>query len=253
MSGVFTDPRFGDGTRPSPYNYSLYLRDFYWLQYPTANSANSAMVAFSGQSNQPPGSQATPDCDYQTLAADVAQRGQTFQSLWLVGYDIVAMRRDRERIVVEVQPSANTFEDVVFPYPPAADFEAPAVIDIVQASGVQLFEQDAEGNAWQADATGTLVFAWATGSGSPLAAIPTGAPSQAAKWDLFADSERTPAGQVTGFDVNGNELTKAAWQAATAAWQPLGVIASQEGLRKVVLEAAGQGGVLIARGDVQLP
>jgi DNA-binding CsgD family transcriptional regulator len=117
MRDVFTDTRFGDGTRPRLFDFALYLSPVYFIGEVHSVSVNKDTVAMSRASDatgQPPasGTPFTRLCDPAEFSQD-----KDFQSLWLVDHRAVSMKGVAGTLVVEAEPDPHTFQVMNFPDP----------------------------------------------------------------------------------------------------------------------------------------
>jgi len=168
MQDVFTNKRFGDGVKPGPVDWAMYISDYYWIGEPQASSLNVENFALSKGTSVGgtpsaaalQGSCATPD----------ARANQNYEALWLYDHEVVSMRSSGGDLVVGVASKPGTYEEVEFPSPalPRAvpvDKNAASLfsrVEIVDSSphvgtGHILASLDATGNRWEYSDRGSFV------------------------------------------------------------------------------------------------
>jgi hypothetical protein len=210
MAQAFHDRRFGDGTRPSPVNFSLYLSNFAYLATPTSNSINKERVAFLGLTgNDPVETLRRNDCDYYRASPRRNQAGE----LWSFDYRLLELRYSDTQLVALVEAAPGLFQDVTFLHPPEAGFR---LFQVVDTSGRQLYES-APDWAWQLDQAGRLDFLLVQTKGS----VETSSfqLDAAARLQLIAGGD-TPAAEASLRDEAGAGQ-EVRWNAATS-WDRLG-------------------------------
>ncbi|MPZ49711.1 MAG: hypothetical protein GEU75_10540 [Dehalococcoidia bacterium] len=264
MQPVFTNPRFGDGSKPWPRNYAYYLSDFSYRRFPTANSANAELNAFSGFWSRGDAATTEQRCDYQALSQGAVGDARAFQSLDVIGRDVLAIRRLEDYLAVLVgsgtQP--DVYRNVVFPYPPSSGFfDAPVQsVQVVDTHGVKLYEERGNAGAWyeqaQYDGSGQLEFLVVGGS-PPVRSTEITIKPGARLLKLFGGQSGglTLAGTVTVLDEQGAEVTKVSWAPQTELWQPLASLDLLSGTYRLRFEAPGQTHrfLILTRDDLALP
>lgn len=258
MAQVFTDRRFGDGERPFPVLYALYLKRAYYIAVPTANSANKENVAFSAQ--WAVGEAGERFCDFQALRND-----PLMQMLYLDGYHMQEMRYLNGHFVVVVEPAPGVREDVVFNYPEAVN--ALPVRDmslrVVDMAGAPVYEM--------ANSAGTSLTAQ-YGAGGRVVAMTLSGDVSFTSWPVaFAEGQQplrmfsafapptsppVPAGTLTLLGALSTPVLTVAWPQQAGGWQQLATLEVPPGSYEIRVDVPCPGGscsyVLIAE-DVPLP
>lgn len=243
VDGLFTNPRLGDGVRPSPLNYSLYVQDFYWIRSPTAVSANMELVAFSGQTLKANSGNFVGLCDYASLAAS-AQRGDSFESIWLKGWDVESIERGGDLLSVHVKASKGVFEEVVFPFPPTSTFADVRAIEAIDSEGSRVFRQD-QRSTWEVTSKG-LRFAWFGGATEiTIPATGPGATGEAMHATLFSGTGANSGGTARVLDANGMERSRVSWTDGNAPWEAVASLELPASGYTVAVESGGSGGFLL--------
>jgi len=174
MQSVFTNKRFGDGTKLEPAYWAIYRSDYYWIQEPHAvsgNVENAALGAGTTIASGPAPSSQVPAC-----RPPDDRQNEAYQALWLYDHQVVAMRADSGILTVEVESKPGNWENVEFPDPAAARSLPPAKSDpvpftalrIVDASGRLLSSRGVGGNSWEFDDQGGLVAGTVSSGGAPV-------------------------------------------------------------------------------------
>jgi hypothetical protein len=281
MQPVFTDRRFGDGARPRPFDYVLYLSRYYYIEVPTANSANKDTNAFSGFYAEPNSPTSTDNCDYAALykaaVGTPVGKGRVpppFQSLRLADAHVLDMKRMADQLVVEVGPAPGSWEDVVFPYPPASGFfDAPigvSAIDIVSSAGSLLYRWRREAYVdWYEDCQyeddGRLRYLELAGA-PPLISTAIEIPEAISVTLLpgsIGQGPTFPTGTVRILDSQGKEIFRQSWEEHAGEWQPLARISLAAGTYTMSIEVPSDSPVgstglpfrhfVLIRDDLPLP
>lgn len=243
VEGLFTNPRFGDGLRPSPLSYSLYVQDFYWIRSPTAVSANVELVAFSGQTLKANSGNFVRLCDYASLAAS-AQRGDSFESIWLKGWDVESIERGGDLLSVHVKAAMGVFEDVVFPFPPTSTLADVRAVEAIDSAGSRVFRQDQK-STWEVTSKG-LRFAWFSGAAEiTIPATGGGATGDAMQATLFSGTGANSGGTARVLDANGMERSRVSWTNRNDPWEAVASLELPASGYTVVVESGGSGGFLL--------
>jgi hypothetical protein len=256
MQRIFTNNRFGDGAVPFPLDYAYYLRRVYYVQLPTANSANIEWSAFSGFANQ--GERDERLCDPPDTRDLVKQYGAPaksalpwYQPLQLVEYHLLDMKRRGPDLVVQVEEAPGTHEAAYFPYPAGPNFFDSALgfnsLQVVDTSGnllytearnpfVEWFEHVQYGPTGEIDA---MVLGGATSINSTQLEVPPGQRNLTLYAGVGLPLEETPAGSLLALDASGAELKRVSWAASGPLWEPLASIDLPPETRRVRIETAG--------------
>lgn len=137
MQSVFTNRRFGDGTKPGPFYWAIYESDFYWIQEPHAISANVENVALSrGTTTSGTPTNAQADACFRPDGGQY----ESFQALGLYDHHVVAMRADSGVLTVEVERTPGTWEGVEFPDPAPPRSLPPAKTDPLTFTGLRIVD-----------------------------------------------------------------------------------------------------------------
>lgn len=233
MTDVFHNRRFGDGIRPDPIYWPLFLSDFYWMPEPHAVSANVEVVAFSKGTwtgTAPP----SPDS-----CGSGGRQGETFQALSMYDHRVLAMEVRNGILKVTVTEARNSFERIEYPEPslprgPIDKSGTPLVngLRVVNGSGQVLATRGPGPGNWEFRDDGSFVSGF-IGAGAPN-------PQQleltrAADIELFCTRV---ANAVTFREAKGE--TKVAWYGACGdAWTPAAEIHLDAGSWAVSVDGDG--------------
>jgi DNA-binding CsgD family transcriptional regulator len=160
MSSVFTNPRFGNGKRPTPVGYSYYLAEVLYQQIPWASSANVDFYSLSGLNggdNQP--AVAPDSCPVRSREPTQVSAPQ---AIYFVGMEPLGIWELAGHAVVVAKADPGILHKVVFERPLVNDkgtteprsFDR---MDVVMDDGSPRFVQDGQ-ERWQAGDDGKMEF-----------------------------------------------------------------------------------------------
>lgn len=98
MQHVFTNPRFGDGSRIAPVYWAFYQSNFYWIENPHAIGENVVNVAMSAGVLTPGGTTTSSQ-----LARCQVPDALDYQELWVYDHHVVAVTADSFILTVQVR------------------------------------------------------------------------------------------------------------------------------------------------------
>lgn len=242
MTDVFHNKRFGDGVRPDPVYWSLFLSDFYWWSEPHAISGNVENVAFGKGTST---GTTTPPPD---TCASGERQDETFQALSLYEHRVVAMEIRNGILLVTVAAAPNSFERVEYPEPslPRGPLgkNTPSLVNglrIVDAEGRVLMARGLGAANWELRDDGSFVSGF-VGAGAPY-------PQQleltrAADIELFC----TRAASAVTFRSDSGEMKVVRHGPCDDTWTPVAEVHLDPGVWSVSVDGSEAFYTLLAKG-----
>ena len=251
---AFTNPRFGDGVRPSPWHYFIYLSPFHYIGAPKAISGSIDPAVFSGVNH------VTDNTRSEFFCPPPGQNpsyGDDEQRLWLANYRVRVMRRNGDGLDVTVRQAPGEFQVVAFANDDALRRSGAtgkvgptgfAPLRIFSEGGTLLYERFEFGGEVLYDAHGPVFFVL-NAPGAPVAVtIP-----QRAGYILMEDRPGEP-GAVRVTRANGISVTHPKVPHGLFGGRSI-EFSLEPGDYQLSVDApnAGGGSAFILRADVPLP
>jgi len=245
---AFTNPLYGDGVRPRPSLYALYLSPFQYISRPMASDSLTALAAFSGIRSRDPGSASSSTCPEP---GDGSIYGVDEQRFWAADYRVAEMRKLDGQLVIRVEPEPGIFEVVAFSNGRTGDVpKSFELVQVVDRDRKVIAEKAPDPADWNLGRAGEFDSAWL---GSRSQAFPLVVHDTPLSIAVFEDNPQE-RGELVVLDKNDVVLRRVALAARASLWEPAAHATLPPGTYQIVLTGqAPNTSVLIVRDGVPLP